>query len=57
MTQKEYKEALHLAGKLAVQVQYLIKSSALDVSDCLVRVQKALSEYDNYIFSHISNGE
>ena len=57
MTQKEYKEVLHLAGKLAVQVQYLIKSSALDVSDCLVRVQKALSEYDNYIFSHISNGE
>jgi len=47
------KELLKLAGKLAMECQQVLNSNAKTISDCILRMEKALMEYNNAIFENI----
>lgn len=47
------KQLLHLAGKLAVTCQRVINSNAVNVSEAIREMSKALIEYNNAIYSNL----
>ena len=48
--------ALKLAGKMAIAAQMVISSDIPSLSENIMKLQNALTEYDNYIFK-MSHGE
>lgn len=48
--------ALKLAGKMAIAAQMVIYSDIPSLSENIMKLQNALSEYDNHIFN-MSHGE
>jgi hypothetical protein len=53
ITPYDTKKALHLAGKLAMSVEMVISSSALDVSFRLQALESTLREYNEYMLRSV----
>lgn len=49
------KEALLLAGRLALHVDALLKGTVLESIHNTINVDLALRQYDDYIFKHTKN--
>ena len=49
------KEALRLAGKLAIAARYVTLADAITLSQRIIDMEVVLDEYDDYIISLIIN--